>query len=267
MRKLLCTLTVLGTVGAAILVTPTVAVAAGPTITVSPSTGLTDGQAVTVSATGFTLATPTVIGIEECALGAQPPYVPDCDTSTAAPFLVSTDDYSETYAVVRHITTPNAGVIDCAVPNTCEILSGGAFPDTSQEASAPIGFTAPMVNLSIVNAKLKHRVKPGEPVEIKVRAANEGPVPTTWTVSQSGSVGLVPVGATCHHGTERSASECVHGPSDVRLGHATKDTFTLQFAPGFGGVATDTVCVKDTNPNDVDPVPSDNCVTVSTTVQ
>jgi hypothetical protein len=222
---------------------------------------------VTVSATGFTLATPTIIGIEECALGAQPPYVPDCDTSIAAPFLVNTDDYSESYTAVRHIVTPNAGVLDCAVPNTCEILSGGAFPDTSQEASAPIGFSAPMVNLSIVNAKLKHRVKPGEPVEVRVHAANEGPVSTTWTVSQSGSAGLVPVGASCNRGTERSPSECVHGLSDVKVGHATRDAFTLQSAPGFAGVATDTVCVKDTDANDVDPVPSDNCVTVSTTVR
>ncbi len=121
-------------IGLASVVLATPAGALGPTIAVSPSTGLADGQTVTVTAGGFTIPTPTFIGIEECSTQAKAPYENDCDTSTATIFEVTTDNYTQSYDVVRHITTPNEGAIDCALPDACEILSGGAYPDTSQEA-------------------------------------------------------------------------------------------------------------------------------------
>jgi hypothetical protein len=253
-------------IGLASVVLATPAGASGPTITVSPNTGLADGQTVTVTASGFTIPTPTFIGIEECSIQAKAPYENDCDTSTATFFEVTTDNYTESYNVVRHITTPNEGAIDCAVSDTCEILSGGAYPDTSQEASAPIGFTAPPADLNLENARLVHKVKPGEPVEVKIRAANDGPSSTNWVIVQTTKAGFVPSSAACGRGDVESINECTYAAARAKVGHTVRATFSLEVPVGYSGRATDTVCAMDTNGTDVDPIPGNNCVTLTVTV-
>jgi hypothetical protein len=253
-------------IGLASVALATPAGASGPAIAVTPNSDLADGQTVTVTASGFTIPTPTIIGIEECSTKATSPYVNDCDTSTATFFSVTTGNYSESYSVVRHITTPNEGFIDCAVPNACEILSGGAYPDTSQEATAPIGFTGPPADLNLENAKLVHRVKPGEPVEVKIKAANDGPTATNWTIVQTSNPGFVASSVACGKGDVESVNECTYAANQAKVGHTVRATFSLEVPVGYSGHATDTVCLVDTNATDVDPNPADNCVTLAATV-
>ena len=255
----------LGLIGVVALSSPAGAI--GPTLTVTPNSGLTDGQVVTVAGSGFTIA-PDVIGTVECSLGAVAPYPPMCDGSTLSVFLWNGpgSNYSTPYTVQRHITTADAGAIDCAVPNTCEILSGGAYPNTSELASAPINFTAPQVDLAIVRARSISRVLPGQPVEVKVRAANEGPAQTAWDVVQTVGPGLTPVSAACHRSRAEAASDCMYSSAYPKVGHAAKSVFTLSVSPGFAGATTDTICARDENANDADPNPGNICKTISLTV-
>jgi len=240
--------------------------AAGPTVTVAPSTGLSDGQVVTVEGTGFTVPTPVIFGVEQCTLGAVAPYTTQCDTSTGTEFLSNSDSYATSYTVRRHITTPDAGAVDCGVANSCEVLSGVAFGETEQLASAPINFSAPQVNLAINNARLITRVLPGQPVEVRVKAANDGPISTTWDVVQTASSALIPISARCKKGTAEGPSDCMHSSAHPKVGHSAKSVFTLSISPGFAGNATDQLCVHDENSNDADPNPADNCATVTITV-
>jgi hypothetical protein len=241
--------------------------AIGPTVTVMPNSGLSDGQVVTVAGSGFTIPTPTVFGIEECVLGAVAPYAQQCDTSTATEFLSNTDNYSMTYSVQRHITTPDSGTIDCGVANSCEILSGEAFGDVGPLASAPINFAAPQVDLAILRVRSISRVLPGQPVEVKVKAANEGPTPTTWDVVQTVVAGLIPVSAGCQRSRVEGASDCMYSSTYPKIGHSVKSVFILSVSPGFVGVASDQVCVHDENSNDADPNPANNCGTVTIVVR
>jgi hypothetical protein len=240
--------------------------AAGPTVTVTPSTGLSDGQVVTVAGSGFTVSTPVIFGVEECTLGAVAPYTPQCDTSAGTEFLSNSDSYTTPYTVQRHITTPDAGAVDCGVANSCEILSGVAFGETEQLASAPINFSAAQVDLAINNARLITRVLPGQPVEVKVKAANEGPTPTTWDVVQTVGSGLVSASATCKRGTAEGANDCMYSNAHPKVGHSVKSVFTLSVSPGFAGNATDQVCVHDENSNDADPISTNNCGSVTIAV-
>ena len=256
----------LASIGTVALSSPAGAI--GPSVTATPNSGLTDGQVVTVTGSGFNIA-PDVIGTIECSLGAAAPYTASCDGSTLAVFLWNGpgDSYSTPFTVQRHISTTDADVLDCAVPNTCEILSGGAYPNTSELASAPINFTAPQVNLSILGARSITRVLPGQPVEIKVRAANEGPAQTAWDVEQTVGPGLTPVSAACHRSRAVGASDCTVSRTQPKVGHAVRGAFTVTASPGFAGTTTDTVCARDENGNDADPNPANNCLTVSLTVE
>ena len=175
--------------------------------------------------------------------------------------------YSTPYTVQRHITTADAGAIDCAVPNSCEILSGGAYPNTSELATAPINFTAPQVDLAILRVRSITRVLPGQPVEIKVKAANDGPVQTAWDVVQTAGSGLTPVSAACHRARAEGASDCMYSATYPKVGHTANSVFTVSASPGFAGATTDTICARDENANDADPNPGNNCMTISLTVR
>jgi hypothetical protein len=241
--------------------------AIGPTVTVTPNSGLTDGQLVTVAGSGFTIA-PDVIGTEECSLGAVASYVQHCDGSTLAVFLWNGpgSDYSTSFTVQRHITTTDAGAIDCAVPDKCEILSGGAYPDTSELASDPISFTAPQVDLSIVKVRSITRVLPGQPVEVRFRAANEGPAATTWDVVETAGSGLTPISAGCQRSQVADPGDCTYSSTSPKVGHSVNGVFTVSTSPGFAGVTTDEICARDENTNDADPNPANGCMTISLTV-
>jgi hypothetical protein len=234
--------------------------AVGPMITVTPDTGLTDGQVVTVVASGFTFAVPYYAGIEECTLG--PPSVATCDPSTTTILSVSTDDYTSPYTVHRYIDTTNSGPVDCAVPNSCEIHSGDIAGQ--QDATAPIAFTAPQVDLSISRVRSISRVKPGDPVEVRVRSLNEGPASTTWSLTQTVGSGLETTGEKCGGKGIAGPNGCTYS---VKVGHAVNTVLELTALPGFAGPTTDTVCVHDENSNDADPNPSNNCATVTLTVR
>jgi hypothetical protein len=192
-----------------------------------------------------------------------------CDGSTLAVFLWNGpgSNYSTPYTVQRHITTADSGAIDCAVPNTCEILSGGAYPNTSELATAPISFTAPQVDLAMVRVRSITRVLPGQPVEVRVKAANDGPTQTTWDVVQTAGAGLSPVSAVCHRSRAEGANDCMYSAAYPKVGHVAKSLFTLSVSPGFTGPTTDTICARDENANDADPDPGNNCTTISLTVR
>jgi hypothetical protein len=234
--------------------------ASGPMITVTPNTGLTDGQVVTVVASGFTFAVPDYAGIEECTLG--PPSVATCDPSTTTILPVASDDYTSPYTVHRYIDTTNSGLVDCAVPNSCEIHSGDIA--AQQDATAPIAFTAPQVDLSIIRARSITHVKPGDPVEVRVRSLNRGPASTTWSLAQTVGSGLETTGEKCGAKGIAGPNGCAYSS---KVGHAVNTVLELVALPGFAGPTTDAVCVHDENPNDADPNPSNNCATVTLTVR
>jgi hypothetical protein len=234
--------------------------AAGPMITVTPNTGLTDGQVVTVTASGFTFAVPFYAGIEECTLGT--PSVATCDPSTTTIISVSTDDYTSPYTVHRDINTTNSGAVDCAVPNSCEIHSGDIAGQ--QDATAPIAFTAPLVDLSISRIRSISHVKPGDPVEVRVRSLNGGPASTTWSLTQTVGSGLESTGEKCGAKGVAGPNGCAY---TAKVGRAVNTVLELMAMPGFAGPTTDTVCVHDQNSNDADPNPSNNCATVTVTVR
>jgi len=250
----------LAPVGLTIAAAP--AAAAGPVITVTPNTGLTEGQIVAIAATGFTLPLPTTVGFAECALGAvnfQP-----CDLSTISTVAISTEDFSTTYAVTRHIITTLNVHLDCAVANACEILGG----NHGQLAAAPITLAAPHADIAVLNARSIRRVNPGDPVEVRVRAANEGPAATAWDVTQTPGPGLAAISETCGRGGIVGPNGgCSYSSTRPKVGHAVKTVFTLTALPGFAGTATDQVCVHDENSSDVDPNPSNDCSTVSLVVR
>ena len=186
-------------IAGSVLITVPRAGADGPSITVTPATGLVDGQTVTVSGAGFDFGVPNLVAIGECAAIVEPPTQNDCELSTVSTYGASTDGFVETYAVHRHITTSNEGDIDCAIPNSCVIGGEDAFP--VEFAETPILFgTAPPPNFRILNARLVHRVSPGEPVEMVVRAVNDGPSSANWSISQSSGIGLTALRGTCPDG-------------------------------------------------------------------
>jgi hypothetical protein len=250
----------LAPVGVAIAAVP--ARASGPMITVTPNTGLAEGQTVTIAATGFTLPLPNTVDFGECALGAV--NFLQCDLSTISTVGINTESFSTTYAVTRHIVTALNIDLDCAAANTCEILGG----NNGQLAAAPITLAAPHADIAVLNARSMRRVHPGDPVEVRVRAANEGPATTSWGVTQTPGAGLAATAETCGRGGVVGPNGgCSYASTSPKVGHAVKTTFILMALPGFAGTATDQVCVHDENSNDVDPNPANNCATVSVLVR
>jgi|HubBroStandDraft_4_1064222.scaffolds.fasta_scaffold105656_1 hypothetical protein len=238
--------------------------AGGPSITVTPSTGLIDGQTVTVSGTGFTVPIPHLLGIGECANVASPGFN-DCDQTKVNLFIPSTEDFVETYTVARFITTVNQGALDCALPTACSLAVEAFTTQTFQVAVAPIAFTATVPNFRILNARLIRRVLPGEPVELRVRAVNDGPTPANWSISQSNDVGLTAVSATCPQGSPQAPGLCVFTPAQRGVGQPATAIFTVEAAPGFTGTASATVCATDLD-NAGSAPPSNMCEVLTTTV-
>jgi hypothetical protein len=245
-------------------ITVTPAGAIGPFITVTPDSGLIDGQVVTITASGYTFAVPDVVEIEECTptslLTAS-----RCDASTLKSFSSSVDDFSTSFTVKRHIVTSDSGMVDCGVPLSCYLVAANV--EATDNVSVPMNFKATLVDLSILRARSIRRVNPGDPVEVRVRAANEGPAPTTWEVDQTIGPGLAFAGESCHGVTVVGSNDCLYSPTSSKVGHAIKTVFSLYSLPGFAGPTTDQVCVRDENLNDADPNPSNNCMTVSVTVR
>jgi hypothetical protein len=232
-------------------------VAAAPTLAVTPHTGLTDGQAVSLAASGFSFTSDTPVGAAECTRGSV--AISSCDladtfTSTTA----STGTFTFSYNVTRHIVTPDSGAVDCAVPKSCEIAVRPI--DLSAVAIAPIEFTAPRVNLRVLNARLVHRVLPGEPVEVRATVVNGGPLPTSFVVTDSPGTGLTDVAVTCAgNGQTPGPGSCAYSPADAPVHQRVATVFTLQVAAGVVGPVIDQVCVHDQNANDVDIRPRNNC--------
>ncbi len=241
--------------------------AAGPSITVTPSTGLVDGQTVTVAGTGFTVPPSLFLLIGECANVASPGYN-DCDATKVSTFLLGTNDFVETYKVARFITTVSQGTIDCAVPNAC-LLGAQEFNlqfFVNQDAFAPIAFAPPPpTNFRILNARLIGHVSPGQPVELRVRAVNDGQTPANWSISQSKDVGLIAVSASCPGGTAQAAGLCVYTPAERGVGQPATAVFTVEAAAGFAGTASATVCATDLDSQGSTPA-SNTCEVVTTTV-
>lgn len=265
MRTIRPLLAISALVATSTLIAVPIAAADGPSITVTPSTGLVDGQTVTVSGAGFHFEGPNLVAIGECAVTAQTPTQNDCDLSTVSTYVVSTDDFVETYTVSRHITTSNEGVIDCAVPNSCALGGEDLFP--VEFAETPILFSAaPPPIFRIINARLVHRVSPGEPVEMVVQAVNNGPLPANWSISQSSDIGLTAIRATCPGGTVRAPGSCVYTPTQRGIGQPATAIFTVEASPGFVGTASATICSTDLDsPGSV--APSNMCEVVTTTVR
>jgi hypothetical protein len=248
--------------GSLVIAVPT-ASANGPTITVTPSTGLIDGQTVTVSGAGFTVGTPTILFLDECANVASP-VLGDCSASDLDVSITSTDNFVATYTVARFITTMNEGSLDCAVPNAC-VLDAVAGYIGYQQATAPITFGTTLPNFRILNARIVSRVLPGEPVELGVRAVDDGQAPVNWSISQSSDAGLTAVRATCPGGTPQGAEACDYTPAERGVGQPAIAVFTLEAAPGFTGTAAATVCAMDLDIAGSAP-PSNMCEVVTTTV-
>ena len=137
--------------GSLVIAVPT-ASANGPSITVTPSTGLIEGQTVTVSGTGFTVGTPTILFLDECANVASP-VLGDCSANDLAISITSIDNFVATYTVARFITTTNEGSLDCAVPNAC-VLDAVAGYIGYQQATAPITFGSTLPNFRILNPRM-----------------------------------------------------------------------------------------------------------------
>ncbi len=237
--------------------------AGGPSISVTPSTGIVDGQTVTVSGTGFTVGTPTILELIECA-NVVSPVIADCDTATFEASLISVDDFVQTYTATRLISTANQGSLDCAVPGTC-VLGAAAGYIGFQAADAPITFTTHVPTFHILNARLVRRVGPAEPVELRVRAVNTGPSPVTWSVSQSNDVGLTAVSADCPDGRAQAPGLCVYSPARPAVGQPVTAVFTVEASPGFAGTAYATVCATDLDDPGSGP-PSNMCEVVTTFV-
>jgi Neocarzinostatin family len=257
-------ITALGIVFAGFLIAAPPASADGPSITVAPSTGLTDGQTVTVSGTGFTVPTPHFLAIGECANVTSPGFG-DCDQSTVNTSVVNTEDFVETYTVARFITTANHGALDCAVPTACTLAVQAFTLQSNQVVAAPISFSTTVPNLRILNARLIHSVSPGEPVELVVRAVNDGSVPANWSISQSNDVGLTVLRTTCPGGSAQGPGTCVYTPAQRGVDQPAIAVFTVEAAPGFTGTAYATVCATDID-NPGSAPPSNMCEVITTTV-
>ena len=246
--------------------------AAGPSITVSPSAGLIDGQTVTVSGTGFTVGAPTLLVLDECANVASPD-INDCSTSTGvfSPYISEPDNFVQTYTVSRFITTTNQGSLDCAAPNACAVVAWLGYIGY-QQATAPISFSSsgtPVPNFRIIDARLiVPHVPPGAPVELGVLAADEGPTPRTWAISQSNDVGLVADNAICPLGSAQGPATCVYSPTQRGVGQPALAVFELEAAPGFTGSASATVCATDLDSQDSGPgsQPPSTCEVVTTNI-
>ena len=250
--------------GSILIAVPTAA-ADGPSISATPATGLVDGQTVTVSGAGFDFGVPNLVAIGECAAIVEPPTQNDCDLSTVSTYVVSTDNFVETYAVRQHITTSNEGAIDCGIPNSCVIGGEDAFP--VEFAETPILFgTVPPPNFRILNARLVHRVSPGEPVELVVQAVNDGPSPANWSIGQSGDIGLTALRATCPSGSAQALGTCVYTPAQRGIGQPATAVFTVEATPGFVGTASATICATDLD-SPGSAAPSNMCEVVTTTIR
>jgi hypothetical protein len=248
--------------GSLVVAAPT-ASADGPSITVTPSTDVVDGQTVTVAGTGFTVGTPTLLLLDECANVASP-LVGDCATSGLQVSITDTDDFVGTYTATRLISTANEGSLDCAVANTCIVEAAVGFVGY-QIATAPITFSTVVPTFRILNARLVHRVSPGEPVELGVRAVNDGQSPANWSISQSNDVGLIPVRAICPGGSARGPGSCLYTPAERGVGQPVTAVFTMKAAPGFVGTASATICATDLDLPGSAPQ-SNMCEVVTTTV-
>ena len=252
-------------VAASFLVAVPSASADGPNISVTPSTGLVDGQTVTVAGTGFTVPTPHILGIGECANVVSPGFN-DCDQSTVSISAANTEDFVDTYAVSRYITTGNQGELDCAVPNACSLNVQAFNLQASQEVGVPIAFTTTVPNIRILNARLIRRVSPGEPVELRVRAVNSGPTSVNWSISQSNDVGLTAVRASCPQGSAQAPGLCVYSPARLGVGQPATASFIVEAAPGFVGTASATICATDLDAPAGTAPASNMCEVVTTTV-
>ena len=145
-----------------------------------------------------------------------------CDPTNTFELITPTvDDFTSSYTSYRHINTQASGLTDCAVPDSCEVIAGPI--DHSQLATAPISFTAPFVNLSILNPRSIRRVNPGDAVEVRVHAANEGPGTTSWDVTQAPSPGLSATGETCGGVTVVGTADCAYSYKQSKGRTSRKD--------------------------------------------
>ena len=263
MRTIRALLAISAVVAGSLVIAMPTALANGPSITVTPSTGLVDGQTVTVSGAGFTVGTPTLLFLDGCANVASP-VLGDCSTSDLDISMMSTDNFVATYTVSRFITTMNEGSVDCSVPDACVVKAVAGYIGY-QSATAPITFGTTLPKFRILNVRIVSRVQPGEPVELGVRAVNDGQAPANWSISQSNDTGLIAVSARCPRGTAQGAEACVYTPAEQGVGQPAIAGFTLEAAPGFTGIAAATVCATDLDSAGSAP-PSNMCEVVTTTV-
>jgi hypothetical protein len=112
--------------------------AAGETVTVTPDAGLVDGQSVTVRGAGYSPNAP--VGIIQCrapALGFD-----DCSGETARSFSADgSGGFQRGYTVTRILEFGNGVEHDCAVPDSCFLVSV-YIHGFQGRAAAPLHFAA-----------------------------------------------------------------------------------------------------------------------------
>lgn len=114
-------------------------------LTVEPATGLTDGQTVSVSAAGFVPG--ESVGIVQCAK-LTPDQGPDhrsgaeaCDIGRYTPVTADAEGVaSGTFDVVRLLTTPATGTVDCAAHVERCAVAMGAISDYDRSGVQSIDF-------------------------------------------------------------------------------------------------------------------------------
>jgi hypothetical protein len=109
-----------------------------PTVTVTPSTGLVDGQEVTVRGGGY--SPNSSVGIIQCRAPAE--GFQDCSGETARSFSADgSGGYQRQYQVTRILEFGNGVEHDCAIPDSCFLVSV-YIHGFQGRAAAPLHFAA-----------------------------------------------------------------------------------------------------------------------------